>query len=183
MAAQANLKSIAITNFDATPPVRPTAGAEGGHSYLYDVVGIAGPTTSGATTGGVLQMVRIPSNAVIRALYYCQKAATTTATFDIGLYYSDGSDGTSVSNKGLVLIDDFFGSAIDTHAATTWVDTTFANAAGYLPTDTVLPIWNAANSALTENPGGFFDITFLNTATISGAATMLCRVQYVIAAP
>lgn len=185
MAAQGALKSAAITNMDANPPVRPTAGQEGGHSYLYDVVGIIGPTTDAATTGGICRAVRIPSNAIIRAVYYCQKAATTTAAFSFGLYYSDTADGTTPTNvaaAATAVMSTLWGSAIDTHAATTWVDTTFANTSGFLPTDTVKPIWNAANSTLTYDPGGFFDIAALNTATISGAATLLVRVQFVLAA-
>lgn len=183
MTAQANLKSTAITNLDAKPPVRPTAGQEGGTSVLYDVVGIAGPTTDGATTGGYLSMVRIPSNAIVRSVQLVQKAATTTANFDIDLWYSDStSDGTTALNQNTVVVAQFFGANIDTHALTVWTEKAFANTSGYLPTDTVLPIWKAANSTLTSDPGGFFDIRLKNVATISGAATLLMRVQYVIAA-
>ena len=184
MTAQANLKSTAITNMDAKPPVWPTAGQEGGRTVVYDVVGIAGPTTDGATTGGLLRMVRVPSNAIIRKVSYCQKAATTTAAFSFGIYYSDASDGTSAANvsaAATAIMSTMFGSAVDTHAATTWVDTTFANTSGFLPTDTVLPLWKATNSTLTADPGGYIDICALNTATISGAATLLLRVEYVVA--
>jgi hypothetical protein len=128
-------------------------------------------------------MVRVPSNAIIRAVYYCQKAATTTANFSFGLYYSDANDGTTAANvaaAGTAILSTMWGSAIDTHAAVTWVDTTFANTSGFLPTDTVLPLWNAANSTLTADPGGFFDICALNTATINGAATLLLRVQWTV---
>ena len=131
-------------------------------------------------------MVRIPSNAMVRKVEYVQQAATTTATFSFGLYYSNTLDGTSAPNvtaAGTAIMSTLFGSSIDTHAATTWTDTTFANTSGYLPTDVLLPIWNATNSTLTADPGGFFDICALNTATISGAATLLLRVTYVIAAP
>lgn len=185
MAAQGNLKSTAITNLDATPPVRATAGKEGGGSIMYTIIGIAGPTTDAATTGGVLRMVRLPSNAIVRKVSYCQKAATTTAAFSFGIYYSDTADGTSATNvaaTATAIMSTYFGSAIDTHAAVTWVDTTFANTSGFLPTDTVLPLWNGANSTLTSDPGGFIDICALNTATISGAATLLLKVEYSIAA-
>ena len=183
MAAQANLKSTAITHWDAQPIVAPTAGADGGAGLLYEVVGIAGPTTDGATTGGILRMVRVPSNAIIRRIYVVQKAATTTASFKVGFYYSDSAtDGTGFLNTGLVVHDDFFNASLDTHALTAWTDTTFLNTSGYLPTDSVLPLWNATNSGLTSDPGGKFDLTMTNTATISGAATLLMRVQFVIAA-
>lgn len=185
MTAQPSLKSQSITNLDAAPVARPTAGQRGGLARLFDVVDYAGPTTDAYTTGGVLRIIRVPSNAIIRAVYYCQKAATTTANFSFGLYYSDTADGTSGSNVAgatTAILSTMWGSAIDTHAAVTWVDTTFANTSGFLPIDATLPLWNATNSTLTSDPGGFFDIGALNTATISGAATLLLRVQYVVMA-
>lgn len=187
MAAQANLKSTAITNLDATPPVRATAGNEGGLTKLFDVVGIVGPTTSGATTGGVLRAVRIPSNAIVRSVQVAQQAGTTTASFDIGLYYSDAVDGTSSLNQAAAADDNCFGSGVDTHALTTWTEEAFG-AGTYKVTDAVNPIWklstlvDGASNALTADPGGFFDVTLTNKATISGAATVAVRVQYVIAA-
>lgn len=187
MAAQGNLKGASITNMDATPPVRPTAGNEGGHSYLYDVVGQVGPTTDAATTGGILRAVRVPSNAIIRSIMVAQTAATTTATFDIGLYYSDStSDGTTVVNQGAAADADCFATAVDTHLLVAWTEEAF-EAGTYKVSDTVNPIWklstvrDGGGNAITVNPGGFFDICFVNTATISGAATLLMRVQYVIA--
>lgn len=181
MAAQGNLKSAAITNMDATPPVWPTAGQEGGRVAVWEVIGIAGPTTSGATTGGYLFMVRLPSNAIVKKVEYVQKAATTTANFDFDLWYSDANDGTSALNQNTVVKAQMFGANVDTHAATTWTDITFVNTSGYLPTDTVNPLWKAANSGLTSDPGGFFDIRAKNVATISGAATLCLRVTYTLA--
>ncbi len=185
MTTQPNLKSAAITSLDAKPPVRVTAGAEGGPSFMYSVIGIAGPTTDAYTTGGVLRLVRLPSNAIIRKVSYIQKAATTTATFSFGIYYSDTTDGTSASNvaaTATAIMSTLFGSSVDTHAATTWTDITFVNTSGFLPIDTVLPLWNATNSTLTSDPGGFIDICALNTATISGAAILCLKVEYCIAA-
>lgn len=186
MAAQANLKSAAITNLDANPIVRATAGQEGGLTQVFDVVGVVGPTTTGATTGGVLRAVRIPSNAIVRQIHVAQQAATVTASFDVGLYYSDSStDGTAVGNVGLIVgtgSDSMFAAALDTHAATQWTDTTFGAPTKYAATDAVNPIWKAAGTTLTADPGGFFDVTLTNKATISGAATLCVRVQYVLAA-
>jgi len=189
MPAQANLKSAAITSLDANPPVRQTAGSEGGLSVLYDIVGQAGPTTDAATTGGILRMVRVPSNAIIRAIYVAQTAATTTASFDCGLYFSDSTlDGTIVSNQGLVSDADCFATAVDTHLLNVaWSDITF-EAGTYKASDAVKPIWqlsslvDGGSVAMTTDPGGFFDIVLVNKATISGAATLLLRVQFVIAA-
>lgn len=188
MAAQANLKSTAITNLDATPPVRPTAGQEGGRSVAYTVIGKAGPTTDGATTGGILRIVRVPSNAIIQSIMYAQEAATTTASFDCGLYFSDANDGTAAANQGLVSDADCFATAVDTHLTVSWTEIAF-EAGTYKASDAVKPIWqlsslvDGAGNAMTSDPGGFFDIVLVNKATISGAATLLLKVDYVIAAP
>lgn len=179
MAAQDNLKSAAITALDATPPRRPTAGQEGGGAYLYDVVGIVGPTTNGATTGGILRAVRVPSNAIIRDIMYAQKAATTTASFDFGAYYSTGNDGTTTANSGLVIDADYFATAVNTAAVINWTSIMF-EATTVDATDAVTPLWQALG--LSEDPGGFIDIVAVNKATIDGAATLAVRVQYVMAA-
>lgn len=186
MAAQGNLKSTAITNWDARPIVRPTAGQEGGASVLYDITGKVGPTTDTATTGGILRAVRIPSNAIIKQVLLTQVAATTTATFDVGIDYSDSTtDGTTPGNyvAGTPLNDDIFAAAYDSHAspAAGWVDVTFLNS-DYTPAETILPIWQAAGTGLTADPGGYFDVILTNRATISGAATVLVRVIFTIAA-
>jgi hypothetical protein len=182
MPAQPNLKSASITNLDATPPVRPTAGAEGGVGRVFKVVGIVGPTTDTDTTGGVLRCCRIPSQARVQSIKAFQLAATTTATFDIGLDYSDAvGDGTSPGNyvAGTALNDDMFAAAWDSHAIITPVELAFQNL-DYLPTDIVNPIWQAAGTALTSDPGGYFDIVLTNRSTISGAATLIVLVDYVV---
>src|ERR1041385_5263052 len=126
MTAQPNLKSAAITNLDATPVVRGTAGREGGSSRVFEVIGIVGPTTDGDTTGGILRAVRVPSNAIIRSIMYAQVGATTTASFDCGLYYSDSvNDGTQPLNQGIAADADCFATAVDTHATVSWTEIAF----------------------------------------------------------
>lgn len=189
MAAQANLKSTAITNLDATPILRATAGQEGGLAPVYQITGKVGPTTNGATTGGVLRAVRIPSNAVVKKVEVVQVAGTTTATFNVGLYFSDSTtDGTTAGNQGLVSLATFFASGLDTHALTNYTDCTFNNTGtGFTPGDDLKPVWegtgllDGAGNAMTQDPGGFFDVCLGNTATISGAATLLVRVTYTLA--
>lgn len=179
MAAQADLKSAAITALDATPPRRPTAGAEGGTTQLFDVVGIVGPTTHGATTGGVLRAVRVPSNAILRSIQLAQVAATTTASFDVGAYYSTGNDGTTAANSGAVIDADYFATAVNTAALITWTEVMF-EATTVTIDKTVVPLWSALG--LSSDPGGYIDIVLVNKATIDGAATLAVRVQFVIAA-
>lgn len=175
MAAQGNLKSSVITNLDATPIIKPSAGA-GGPGRAVTTVGIAGPTTDAATTGGILRMVRVPSNCFLYNISLCQKAATTTASFDMGLYYSDSTtDGTTPANQAAVINDQLFGTAIDTHLLINWTSNTF-EAGTYTPDKALQPLWQAAG--LSTDPGGFFDITLTNKATISGAATMALMATY-----
>lgn len=186
MAAQGNLKSAAITNLDATPALRPTAGHDGGQAPLFDITGKVGPTTDTATSGGILRVVRIPSNAIIKQVLLTQVAATTTATFDVGIDYSDNAaDYAAAKNivAGTPLNDDIFAAAYDSHAspAAGWVDVTFLNS-DYTPAETILPIWQAAGTGLTADPGCEMDIILTNRATISGAATVMVRVLFTIAA-
>lgn len=187
MAAQGNLKGASITSLDATPAVRPNAGREGGVAYNYVAVGIVGPTTDAATTGGILRAVRVPSNACIKSVMVAQAAATTTAAFDIGLYYSDANDGTTLANQGAAADADCFATAVDTHLLVAWTEEAF-EAGTFKVTDTVNPIWqlstvrDGGGNAITTDPGGFFDICFVNTATISGAATMAMKVEYTLPA-
>ena len=176
MAAQGNLSSTAITNLGLTPPFRPTSGQEGGGSPLQDTVGIAPATTTGATTGGILRMVRLPSNAIVRDIYIAQEAATTTADFHVGAYYSNSTtDGTKAANVGLVLDADFFATSVDTHLLIVWTSVMF-EATTVKVTDTVKPLWEVLS--LTEDPGGYIDLTLTNVATISGAAILCMRVVW-----
>lgn len=183
MTTQPNVTSTGITNLNATPPVRNTAGTDNGLGRLYKVTAVIGPTTSGDTTGGILRGVRIPSNARLLSVTVFQKAATSTATFDIGLDYSNAPlDGTSPGNyvSGSPFKGQAFGASVDTHAYIVPTQVAFLNTSGYLPTDIVNPIWQAGVTGLTSDPGGFFDIILTNTATISGAATMIVSADYVV---
>lgn len=177
MPAQANLKSAAITSLDATPIVAPTAGKEGGAGRANNIVGIVGPTTDGATTGGVLRAVRVKSNVKVRSIKIAQVAATTTASFDMGLYYSDSTtDGTSYVNIGDVIDADRFATGVDTHALTSWTEEAF-EAGTFTVASTVKELWDAAG--LSSDPGGYFDICLTNTATIADPATLAVMVEYV----
>jgi hypothetical protein len=186
MTTQPNLKSAAITNWDAKPPVRPTGGQGGGSAVLYTITDKIGPTVDGDTTGGILRCCRMPSNAIIKRVLLTQVAATTTATFDVGLDYSDDPNDIAANQhfvSGTPLNDDLFAAAYDSHLspAAGWVDVTFLNS-DFTPAETILPIWQAAGTGLTSDPGCMFDIVLTNRSTISGAATVMVHVEFCIAA-
>jgi hypothetical protein len=127
-------------------------------------------------------MVRVPSNAMIQEVYWGVAASTTTFDCDIGVYYSNGTDGTSPANvaaANTTISAALFGSAVDMHTASTtgWKSATF-EAGTFLPAACILPLWKAAG--LSFDPGGFLDICFTNTSTTSGAPVPSCRVDYVM---
>src|SRR5712671_5466667 len=98
-------KSIQITNMDATPSQRDTAG-QGGAGRLVVASGNFPIPLALATTAGI-RMVRIPSNAIVKAVKFGVDSAggtLTTLTANIGLVYSDLSlDGTGPVNSAQTL--------------------------------------------------------------------------------
>lgn len=174
------VKSNVITNLDASPLVRPSAGG-GAAALVHRQIATITPAASQATS--VLdRMCRIPSNAVGVRVYLLWDAATTTSTTNVGLWYSDSTtDGTSVINQGnlTAISSAFFASviAMATFAAVPgtdpsntiglgggFIEVTFMNSGGaftdgqYLPSQLGNPIWLAvANSlALQTTPVGAF---------------------------
>lgn len=177
------LKSTLITHLDASPIVADTSG-ELAAAPLKVVQAIIAPT-DGKTSGSTYLMCRVPTTAKIKHIFVGNSVVATDFDADVGIYYSDSTtDGTAKANQGIVLntdLQDFFAVAVDFDAAvlTTPKEVTFLNPAeGYTYSDTILPIWNAANSGLTADPGGFFDIVLTNTVTNSVPGTIWMEVQY-----
>lgn len=175
------VKSLAITNLDATPMVRNTTG-KGGEGELRIVSGSA-TVTNGVTAAGAsyYRLCRIPSNAKVKRVSMWLDAAGTTITGDIGLYYSDSlTDGTLTGqgNTGAVINADHFGSAVALAAIITPTEYT-TEATTYLGVDLDLPVWNTSASGLTVDPGGFFDVAFTLTSTAGSGAQVNMRVEYV----
>src|ERR1700749_1713342 len=93
MAADA-LKSVGITNLDSTPVVPNTTG-EGGPGYQRNITGYVTTTAAGlGNTSSTYKLVRLPSNAKVKALKLVADAALDTSTglkIDVGAYYSDST--------------------------------------------------------------------------------------------
>lgn len=179
-----NLSSTAITNIDASPPVRSTAGKGGGGKNQSNYGAVT--PTNGKTTGSVYRMVRVPSRAVVKHVRVDYKGTITTLTGDITVYYSDEAldqVGISFGKTGVVnslsttaslfAHDHAFGS--DTAGAI--VEVTDANSA-YGPLARNKELWDACG--LTSDPGGFFDIVIVTSATNNvSAADVGLEVVYV----
>lgn len=183
MTVQPNLLSPAITSLNATPAVRKSAGF-GAPGTLITVVGTSAALTTAFTAGGIIRLVRVPSNAMIQEVSWGVAAATTTFDADVGVYYSNAYDGTTPTNVAAAdtAIDaDFFASAVDMHSVSTtgWTHCTFEGA-HFLPAMCIRTLWDAVG--LTSDPGGFLDICLTNTSTTSGAPVPSLRVDYIMPA-
>lgn len=181
MTVQPNLLSTGITNNNASPRVKNSSGAYGAPGRLVTATDVMPAMTTGDTAGGILRVIRIPSNCYVKAVYWANAGATTTVDCDVGLYYSNNADGTTpahVAAADTAISAALFASAVDMHAASTaWADVTF-EAGTYTPAKSCQPIWQAAG--LSSDPGGFFDVCFTNTSTTSGAPVLAGRVDYVM---
>lgn len=174
MATEA-LKSTAITNLDSSPVSANDTG-EGADGFLR-LVGDYVTTTSGVTAGSTYQIVRIPTNAKVKEVI-TEGEAMTAGAFDVGLYYSSStSDGTQASVQGTAVDADFFATAVSFASAVT--PTNITNESGtYTLNKRNQPIWQAAG--LSSDPGGFFDLVFTSTATVTAGARMGASVRYVL---
>ncbi len=167
--------SSVLSGLDASPQVRPDAGA-GAPARLNAQVGTVLVPTATATTS-TAAAVRIPSNAMVKSVMLALDAAAATFDVDIGLYYSDGqNDGTSVINQGTVISATLFASAFVAGSVVEWQEVAF-QAATFLPSMTSEPIWKAAG--LASDPGGMFDVVLtIVTGATSGAANASVKVEY-----
>lgn len=172
MATEA-LKSTQITNLDASPMVQNTAGAQG--PFVAKMSDAFITTTSGVTVGSTYRMVRLPWTAYVKSVIV-EGAAMTQGPFDIGIYYSDSTtDGTPSASIGVVVDADFFGSAVSFASAVNPTD--IINESGQCTlNERFMPLWQAVG--LTANPGGFGDVVFTSTDTITTGARMGVRVTY-----
>ena len=175
MATEA-IKSAIITSLDATPPVRTTTGAGSAGRLIYaDGSAVFADTK---TAGSTYQMVRIPSNAIVKRIWACIDTAVTTFTVDIGVYYSSGLDVTA-DLGGDVLDADLFGSAVALASVVVPTQYTMEAAAAALTVaDMFLPLWNLAG--LSNDPSCGLDIVMTNTATNDTTSTAYLAVEYII---
>ncbi len=170
------LKSAWVTDLDATPAVRDTAGK--GPNGPEQVASEYITTTTGKTTGSVYRMLRVPTNCKVKQLLAESAAQGSSTAFDLGVYYSaNPTDPNYAAHAGAVVDADFFATALDYSSAVAATDVT--NESG---TYTVLKrnkeLWDALG--LTVDPKGYFDIAFTSTATINTGASMGLLARFVI---
>lgn len=173
------LKSAAITNLDATPPVAIQAG-NGASGYVRKGIGYVTVSTTMAA-GSTYRLVRLPTNARNVSVKF-ESEAQGAGKFNLSAYYSDSTvDGTPVANQGVIVPttgDQFWASDIDCASAVTPTDVT--NESGNNTLDKRgKELWDALG--LTSDPGGFIDVVAVvhTTAVTTGTGKLGVEASWV----
>jgi len=178
MTQTSHLKSSQITGLDASPIQQPMTG-QGGPATLKSISASLSSVSADAT-GSTYQMVRVPTNAILKHAWF-QAAANSGGKVNIGVYYSDSTtDGTAQANQGLVVPTTgaaFVSGDIDCSSAVAPTDELGQNTAGWTMDLINTPLWSALG--LTADPGGNFDIVLVcHTTAITTGAKMTLQVDY-----
>lgn len=187
--ALVTLKSLGITNLDASPYIPQTTGegAVGREHIVNDQLA----TGAADNIGSIYRMVRIPVNAKIKRLAWFGANGASAGAADFDVAFSDSTiDGTQAIFQGQIIqltgpVDNkLFGAARSLTQASFNVENliTFANT--FTPAFQNLPLWQVlinlgvvSPTLFAFDPGGFFDIVAkLTTAqTVAGTLSMECR--------
>lgn len=178
-----HLKSAQITALDSIPYGDLQSAGLGAPARLKVLSGTVTAVASDGA-GSTYQMVRIPTNAVVKKVMLASQAQGA-GKVQIGVYYSDSTvDGTPAAVQGTVVPTtgvDFFASDVDLTSAVPQTDETFqhqANSGSYDPSMINKRLWDALG--LSSDPGGFFDIvlTVHTTAITTGTGKIALQVEY-----
>ena len=186
--AQVAIKSLAVTNANATPRVQNLPGLEGG-AVIRAVNGLC-TITSGNDAAATLvagastyRFGKIRSSDFVDTLQIVTTAdAGTTTVGDLGLYNT-----LTHSSGGTVVDQDFWASSLSLKdgaltrgaaSAALSADQTFeAAAAGGLITNAEKRVWEQLG--LSSDPGLEYDVAFTLTAACDGTTTALVQVYVV----
>jgi hypothetical protein len=161
--AVVTVKSVSVTNQDASPRVAQQAGVGGGgRMKKYDDFFTI---TNGDSIASKYLVLRVPSNSRVKHITV-ENAAIAGAIGDVGVYYAATAQDCAVGiTPGTVIDADFFASAYSFVAGQLVpIDVTFEGGF-YTLANRVKPLWEAVG--LTSDPGGKFDIV----VTLTAAAT------------
>lgn len=178
-----HLKSLPITNLDATPVVPNTTG-EGSQGHLRSVEGFVTAVAADAA-GSTYQLVRVATNVKVKSVDFYSEAQGA-GKVQLSVYYSDSTvDGTAAANQGLIVPTTgaaFFSDDIDCASTVAISNKVFANAATSGANNVSLwntPLWKALG--LTADPGGYLDIVAVvhTTAVTTGTGRLGVSVKFV----
>lgn len=184
MATEA-LKSLSITNLDASPPVLAQGGM-GGQGYRLTVNDSA-VSTAGVTVGSTYRLARIPTNAKIKQVLFTCAAHGGAAAFDIDIAHGDDTTTTPINLQGNIVQisaadNKLFGAGLTAVSALKNSDVTFSGT--FTSVHQNLELWNVLVSlgatTFSADPGGFFDILLKSTATDTSGGNLAIQVDFVL---
>lgn len=170
MAVDLTLKSVAITNREATPKVLNDVGS-GGAGIVREVSNYLASVTASLSITSVIRLVEVPSNCRISSVKLLSGAQTAGA-FDIGLYRTN-ADG------GAVVDADLFGSAVSCASAVAGTDVILESGETSIA-EMHQPLWQWAG--MSADPKCMLDIAAVVTTTdvTTGTGALGVKVQYVV---
>lgn len=168
MATEA-LKSLAITNRDASPQVKNSSYLEAG--TVRECVGTMEMTTADA--GSTYRFCQVPSNCRISQIMLFSDDVGNAGTMDFGIYQT-------TANGGAVVNSTLFASAVDINAAAlNGTDITYEAGTSTAQIDDIEKrLWDQA--ALTVDPKIMYDIVGTSAQAAGTGGTISLRVRYVI---
>jgi hypothetical protein len=168
MAVDLTLKSVQITNREATPLVL-NSPQNGGAAPVSEVFGHLASVTASLSITSVIRLVEVPSNARINSVKI-YSGAQTAGKFDVGVYQNN-------ANGGAVVDADLFASAVDCASA---VDGTelIGESGQYTIAEMAKPLWEVLG--LSSDPKRTYDIaaTVVTTDVTTGTGALAIRAQY-----
>lgn len=174
------LKSVQITNLDATPVVIGSTG-ENAVGNLRVVTGSVTPLSSDDTSS-FYKLVRIPTTAKVKKVEIMSRIASAGSA-DINIVFSDSTtDGTPPALQGTIpqmsaANNKLFGAAQSLVLAGAPTDFTFKNSTNFPQASREKPLWEVLG--MTADPGGFFDIEADVTTAVTTGGELTCAVYYV----
>lgn len=167
--ATETVKSLAITNRDATPHVLNSSYLEGG--LVRECVGSV--EAGAGDTSSKYIMASVPSNARISQILLFSDDVGASGAVDCGIYQT-------TANGGAVVDQDVFASAVDVNtAALNGSDITYEAATSTAQIDDIEKrLWEQLG--LSADPCLMYDIVLTPSTALATGGTLSLRVRYVI---
>lgn len=168
MAVDLTLKSVQITNREATPRVL-NSPQNGGDGVMHEVYGHIASVPAALSITSVIRLCSIPSNARVSSVKL-HSGAQGAGAFDIGIYQTN-------ANGGAVVDADLFGSAISC-ASQVKITEILEESAEYTIAEMAKPLWEVLG--LSADPHRSYDVcaTVATTDVTTGTGALGVRVQY-----
>lgn len=163
------LKSAQITTMDAINPRTKAHARLTGDEMRIKKATVA-TVLSASGVGSTYRMVRIPQNAMVKAVFISSDDLGDTGDTDVGIYLPFG---------GVVVDADHFASATDINAAAVYRRDVTHESGNYALTDVEKPLWEALGETEGSSPHGY-DLTLTLTQITTAAGDISVEVWYTL---